>query len=98
MEKTTNTETVSFLKKNAADLPVHEPLVITQNGIPKYVVESFAERQQRDEAIATMKLISFAKQDVAKGRVTALSGLKSRIQKRKLSITETDSNDSKKDS
>ena len=81
------TETVSFLKKHTADLPVNEPLVITQNGVPKYVVESYADKQQRDEAIAMMKLTSFAKQDIANGRVSSFSQLKNRLSERKKSFT-----------
>ncbi len=81
-----HTETVSFLKKNAADLPVDEPLVITQNGVPKYVVESYADKKQRDEAIAMMKLVTFAKQDVANGRVNTLGSLKNRLSDRRTKL------------
>lgn len=83
MSAQSQTETVSFLKKHAADLPVDEPLVITQNGVPKYVVESYADKQQRDEAIAMMKLTTFAKQDIANGRVNSLGKLKNSLSERK---------------
>ncbi len=86
MTKMTNTETISFLKKNAADLPVDEPLVITQNGMPKYVVESYADKRLRDEAIAMMKLVTFAKQDVTNNRVSSLDNLKARLSERKSKI------------
>jgi len=62
-------ETVSYLKKNAADLQLDEPLVVTQNGKPKYVVETYEDRVARDEALALMKLISFAEKDIEEGRV-----------------------------
>ncbi|MDW6004733.1 prevent-host-death protein [Vibrio mangrovi] len=78
-----NTETISFLKKNAADLPLDEPLVITQNGMPKYVVESYAEKQRRDDAIAMMKMTMLAKQDVVEGRVAPLDSLKTRLSEKK---------------
>lgn len=82
------TETVSFLKKNAANLPLEEPLIITQNGTPAYVVESYSDRHRRDEAIALLKLISFAKQDVQKERVSSVGDFKDRlaIRKRKLKV------------
>ncbi|CAM3609539.1 Phd_YefM [Vibrio aerogenes CECT 7868] len=77
------TETVSFLKKHAADLPVDEPMIITQNGTPKYVVESYEERQRRDDAVAMMKMVMLAKQDVTAGRVSSLGNLKDRLAEKK---------------
>ncbi|MEZ8130728.1 type II toxin-antitoxin system Phd/YefM family antitoxin [Enterovibrio norvegicus] len=77
-----STQTISFLKKHAADLPLDEPLIITQNGLPKYVVESFEEYQRRNEAIALMKLITQSKQDKASGRVISSAQLKDGLSKR----------------
>lgn len=87
-----NTETVSFLKKNAADLPVDEPLVITQNGTPKYVIESYQEKQRRDDAVAMMKMTMMAKQNLSEGRVSPFGNLKARLSERK-QVLEGDSSD-----
>ena len=88
-----NTETVSFLKKNAANLPLEEPLVITQNGMPAYVVESYQARLRRDEAIALLKLVSFAKQDVAKKRVSSIGDFKERLALRKQNLKDSSNNE-----
>ncbi|MBL4831713.1 MAG: type II toxin-antitoxin system Phd/YefM family antitoxin [Aliivibrio sp.] len=86
-------ETVSFLKKNAANLPLEEPLVITQNGIPSYVVESYEEKNRRDEAIALLKLVSFAKQDVTEKRVSSVDDFKKRLAIRKKMLQDSNNND-----
>ncbi|CAH6979961.1 Phd_YefM [Vibrio chagasii] len=88
-----NTETVSFLKKHAANLPLEEPLIITQNGTPAYVVESYSDRHRRDEAVAILKLISFAKQDVHKERVSSVGDFKDRLAIRKRKLKDSNNND-----
>lgn len=76
-------ETVSFLKKNAADLPLSEPLTITQNGKPAYVVTSYEEHERREQVIAMMKMISFAESDIKQGRISSMESLKERLAARK---------------
>jgi len=83
-----NIETVSFLKKNAANLPLEEPLTITQNGKPAYVIESIEDRDRREEAIALLKLVSFAKSDMQEGRVVSSSSFKDRLAQRKETLKE----------
>jgi hypothetical protein len=84
-------ETISFLKKNAANLPLEEPLVITQNGKPAYVIESIEERDKREEGIALLKLVSFAKSDMQTGRIMSSSSFKDRLAQRKLNLAEINS-------
>ncbi|NQY35318.1 MAG: type II toxin-antitoxin system prevent-host-death family antitoxin [Alteromonadaceae bacterium] len=88
-----NVETISFLKKNAANLPLEEPLTITQNGKPAYVIESIEERDKREEAIALLKLVSFAKNDMQKGRVMSSSSFKDRLAQRKQTLIQVNKND-----
>lgn len=79
-------ETISYLKKNAANLSLDGPMTITQNGIPAYVIESFEERKKRDDAIALLKLLSFSIEDFNKGRVMSSDSFKQRLANRKLEL------------
>lgn len=60
--------TLSYLKQNAATLDVSEPLIVTQNGHPAYVVESYDDRIRRDESIALLIRITLSEQDREQGR------------------------------
>jgi hypothetical protein len=79
-------ETISYLKKNAANLSLEEPMTITQNGTPSYVIESYAERKRRDEAVALLKLLSFSVDDSNNNRVMSSASFKQRLANRKLEL------------
>ncbi|MGO2342748.1 type II toxin-antitoxin system Phd/YefM family antitoxin [Vibrio litoralis] len=82
------TETLSYLKKNAATLELNEPMCITQNGVPTYVIESYASRKRRDEAVAMLKLLSFSVDDEKSGRVISNQSLKNKLAQRKQKVAE----------
>ena len=81
-----STETISYLKKHAANLDLSEPMTITQNGKPTYTIESYEDRKHRGEAIALMKLLSFSIDDEKNGRVHSGTQTRDKLAKRKQSV------------
>lgn len=72
-------ETISHIKKNAATLDVSEPIMVTQNGVPAYVIESYADRKERENTIALLKLLTLSEKDAAAGKVYARQELLSSL-------------------
>ncbi|MCJ8274589.1 MAG: type II toxin-antitoxin system prevent-host-death family antitoxin, partial [Psychrosphaera sp.] len=64
-------ETISFLRKNVANLNLEQPLVITQNGTPSFVIESYEDAKRRDCAVALLKLTAFSIEDERQGNTSS---------------------------
>lgn len=78
---------ISYLKANAAEVLRElnegaEPLVITQNGEAKAVLQDAASYYQMQETMALLKLLALAKENIAAGKVKPIEGLADRIRAR----------------
>lgn len=83
----TRVKPISYLKAHSAEV-IRElgeggpPLVITQNGEAKAVIQDVASYAATQELLALLKLLAIGREDMAAGRVTPLAGLKERIRQR----------------
>jgi prevent-host-death family protein len=64
---------VTYLKSRAADLleqinVTRRPVIITQNGEPRAVIQDPASYEQMQSAIVMLKLISQGERDIQEGR------------------------------
>jgi len=75
---------ISYLKANAAEvlaqLAEHrEPLVITQNGEAKAVIQDVATFQETQETLALLKILALGNQDIEAGKVTSVVDVVARL-------------------
>ncbi len=74
MNITDDIKSISYLKSRAADLlsqinETHRPVVITQNGEPRAILQDPESYENMRNAIGLLKLISQGESDVRNGRV-----------------------------
>ncbi|MCE2998813.1 MAG: type II toxin-antitoxin system Phd/YefM family antitoxin [Betaproteobacteria bacterium] len=84
MRYSTQVKPISYLKANAAEVLTHiaeqrEPLVITQNGEAKAVLQDVASYEETQETLALLKLLAMGNQDVAAGRLKPASEVIARL-------------------
>lgn len=75
---------ISYLKANAADVLAEltqqrEPLVITQNGEAKAVLQDVASYEETQETLALLKILALGNQAVAAGKVRPVGEVVARL-------------------
>lgn len=80
----TRIKPISYLKANAAEVLVNlvecrEPLVITQNGEAKAVLQDIASFEETQETLAMLKILALGHQEVEAGKVSPVGEVVSRL-------------------
>lgn len=84
MRYSSQVKSISYLKANAAEILTtlseqREPLVITQNGEAKAVLQDVASYEATQETLALLKVLALGQQEVAAGKVKPLSDVVARL-------------------
>ena len=77
MRYSTQIKSISYLKANAAEVldeiaEQRQPLVITQNGEAKAVLQDVKSYEQTQETLALLKILALGQQQVGQGKVKPL--------------------------
>ena len=89
MRYSTQIKPISYLKANAAEIlqelaANREPLVITQNGEAKAVIQDVTSYEETQETLALLKLLALGNQQVAQNQVRPLSEAIARLRSGKV--------------
>ena len=84
MRYSTQVKPISYLTANAAEVLTHlaeqrEPLVITQNGEAKAVLQDVASFEETQETLALLKLLAIGNQDIAAGKIKPVAEVVARL-------------------
>jgi prevent-host-death family protein len=84
MRYSSQVKPISYLKANAAEVLTRlterrEPLVITQNGEAKAVLQDVASFEETQETLALLKILALGNQDVAAGKVKPVAEVVARL-------------------
>jgi len=84
MHFSTQVKPISYLKANAAQVLAQltanrEPLLITQNGEAKAVLQDVASYEQAQETLALLKVLALGNQDLVAGRVKPVAQVLTRL-------------------
>jgi prevent-host-death family protein len=84
MRYSSQVKPISYLKANAAEVLTHlaeqrEPMVITQNGVAKAVLQDVASFEETQETLALLKILALGNQDVASSKVQPVADVVARL-------------------
>lgn len=57
-------ETITYLKEHANTLELHEELLITKNGKPAFVVQSYQDYQFQQDTLALLKMLKLSEKSL----------------------------------
>jgi prevent-host-death family protein len=80
----TRIKPISYLKANAAEVlkelqSQRQPLVITQNGEAKAVLQDVVSYEENQETLAFLKILALGNQQVTQGRVRSVDEVARRL-------------------
>jgi prevent-host-death family protein len=79
---------ISYLKANTAEIlrrmaERREPLVITQNGVAKAVIQDVASFEQTQETLALLKILALGNRQIEEGKVVPANTVFKRLRESK---------------
>jgi len=84
MRYSTQIKPISYLKANAAEVledlqRQRQPLIITQNGEAKAVIQDVASYEETQETLALLRILALGGEQVAQGKLTRLRDVVNRL-------------------
>ena len=91
MRYSSQVKPISYLKANAAAVLARlaeqrEPLVITQNGEARAVLQDIASFEETQETLALLKVLALGNQEVAAGRVKPVAEVVARLRAKRTTV------------
>ena len=79
---------ISYLKANAAEVMNNltrsrEPLIITQNGEAKAVIQDIASYEETQETLALLKILALGQKQVEAGQITDVNEVINRLKNKR---------------
>lgn len=84
MHYSSQVKPISYLKANAAEVLLQlaerrEPMVITQNGEAKAVIQDVVSYEETQETLALLKILALGNQDIQQGKVIPVGEVVARL-------------------
>jgi prevent-host-death family protein len=91
MKLSSQIKPISYLKAHAAEVIRNlgekgEPLIITQNGEAKVVIQDIESYEQTQETMALLKILALGNRQIEEGKVVSASDAINRLRKGKESV------------
>ena len=88
MRYSTQIKPISYLRANAADVlqelqEQRKPLIITQNGEAKAVIQDVVSYEETQETLALLKILALGNQQIADNKVKPIAEVVKRLRARK---------------
>lgn len=84
MRYSTRIKPISYLKANAAEVledlqKQRQPMIITQNGEAKAVIQDVASYEETQETLALLKILALGGEQVVQGKVKSVRDVVNRL-------------------
>ena len=87
MKYSTQIKPISYLKAHAADVvrdlaEQRQPMIITQNGEAKMVIQDVKSYEETQETLALLKILALGNRQIEEGKVQSAGEVLARLRKR----------------